>query len=330
MKESKARISIVTPSFNQGQYLEQTICSVLDQNYPHLEYMIFDGGSTDGSVAIIKKYQKYLRYWESSPDRGQSHAINKGLSRATGDVFNWLNSDDYLEHDALEIIARYFDNPETNVVCGRSRIFRDPNQTIKYSSGTDVYLGNLAKTIGWGRIDQPETFFRLQNHKEVGPLNESLHYLMDKEWWMRYLCEFGLSGIVSIPDTLVNFRHHSLSKTVSQQEGFEEELLLVISSFASSCNYPSYIKIFEDQKSSINYSFKSADQKLIESSVAYMLLFLSEYYYYQKMDNSKARFFLKGVIGKYLSDEDEPLFQRLQFRARFLPPFLRKIYHAWK
>ncbi|MEA5549358.1 glycosyltransferase, partial [Limnoraphis robusta CCNP1324] len=76
MKGSKARISIVTPSFNQSQYLEQTICSVLDQKYPHLEYMIFDGGSTDGSVEIIKKYQKYLSYWESSPDRGQSHAIN--------------------------------------------------------------------------------------------------------------------------------------------------------------------------------------------------------------------------------------------------------------
>ncbi|WP_339787982.1 MAG: glycosyltransferase family 2 protein [Imperialibacter sp.] len=330
MKGSKARISIVTPSFNQGQYLEQTICSVLDQNYPQLEYMIFDGGSTDGSVAIIKKYQKYLSYWESSPDRGQSHAINKGLSRATGEVFNWLNSDDHLEPGALKSIERCFENPATKVVCGRSRIFRDSDQTIKYSSGTDVYLNNLAKTIGWARIDQPETFFRLQSYRTVGPLNESLHYLMDKEWWMRYLCEFGLDGIVSIPDTLVNFRHHSLSKTVSQQNGFEEEVLLVISSFANSCNYPNTFKFFEDQKPSINYSFKTVDQKLLEASVSYMLLLLSDYYYYQKMDNSRAKLFLQGVIEKHLETEDTLLFRRLKVRTRFLPPFLRKIYRTLK
>ena len=330
MKGSKARISIVTPSFNQGQYLEQTICSVLDQNYPQLEYMIFDGGSTDGSVAIIKKYQKYLSYWESSPDRGQSHAINKGLSRATGEVFNWLNSDDHLEPGALKSIERCFENPATKVVCGRSRIFRDSDQTIKYSSGTDVYLNNLAKTIGWARIDQPETFFRLQSYRTVGPLNESLHYLMDKEWWMRYLCEFGLDGIVSIPDTLVNFRHHSLSKTVSQQNGFEEEVLLVISSFANSCNYPNTFKFFEDQKPSINYSFKAVDQKLLQASVSYMLLLLSDYYYYQKMDNSRAKLFLQGVIEKHLETEDTLLFRRLKVRTRFLPPFLRKIYRTLK
>ena len=87
------KISIVTPSFNQGQYIEQTIRSVLLQNYPNLEYIIFDGGSTDETVSIIKKYEPWLTYWVSEPDRGQSHAINKGLKKCTGNYFNWINSD---------------------------------------------------------------------------------------------------------------------------------------------------------------------------------------------------------------------------------------------
>src|SRR5690554_4018590 len=115
-------ISIVTPSFNQGHYLEETIDSVLSQNYPNLEYVVIDGGSTDGSVDIIKKYEKHLKYWVSEGDRGQSHAINKGLARCTGEVFNWLNSDDYLEPGALQTIGEAFENPNTTAFIGRSNI----------------------------------------------------------------------------------------------------------------------------------------------------------------------------------------------------------------
>lgn len=100
------RISIITPSYNQGQYIEETICSVLSQNYPNLEYIIIDGGSTDQSVEIIKKYQSQITYWVSEPDKGQADAINKGLARITGDWFNWLNSDDILMPNALHNLAR--------------------------------------------------------------------------------------------------------------------------------------------------------------------------------------------------------------------------------
>jgi glycosyltransferase involved in cell wall biosynthesis len=102
------KISIVIPSYNQGKYLEETILSVINQNYPNLEYVIIDDGSTDNSVEIIKKYEKYLTYWVSEKDNGQSDAINKGLKKCTGEIFNWLNSDDYLETNALFKIAEAY------------------------------------------------------------------------------------------------------------------------------------------------------------------------------------------------------------------------------
>jgi len=102
------KISIVTPSYNQGEFLEKTICSILDQNYPNLEYVIIDGGSTDGSKKIIKKYEKYLAHWESVADRGQSHAINKGFARTNGQVMAWLNSDDILRPGALQLVGSIF------------------------------------------------------------------------------------------------------------------------------------------------------------------------------------------------------------------------------
>src|ERR1700733_14532761 len=105
MEKIYPKISIVTPSYNKGQYIEQTIQSVLDQNYPNLEYIIIDGGSTDNTIEIIEKYAPYLKYWVSEKDKGQANAINKGLQYCTGEIFNWLNSDDYLEPDSLEKIA---------------------------------------------------------------------------------------------------------------------------------------------------------------------------------------------------------------------------------
>src|SRR5690349_18748685 len=116
------KISIITPSLNQAKYLEQTIDSVLMQNYPSLEYIVVDGGSTDDSHKIIQKYARHFSYYISERDNGQSNAINKGIKRATGEIINWLNSDDFLEPNCLKTIAEAFTDPSINVVLGRSNI----------------------------------------------------------------------------------------------------------------------------------------------------------------------------------------------------------------
>lgn len=118
------RISIVTPSYNHGLYIEETIRSILLQNYPNLEFIIIDGGSTDNTVEIIKKYEQWLTYWVSEKDRGQTHAINKGLLKCTGEIFNWINSDDLLAKNSLYKLAKVFlENNKPDVICGYTNIF---------------------------------------------------------------------------------------------------------------------------------------------------------------------------------------------------------------
>src|SRR4051812_42913167 len=125
------KISIVTPSFNQGQYIEQTILSIINQGYPNLEYIIIDGGSTDNTFDIIKKYEKHITYWVSEADDGQSNALNKGLAKCTGDIFNWINSDDYLEQGTLFLIADIFNqDPATSLICGFGSIFNSPDNSV--------------------------------------------------------------------------------------------------------------------------------------------------------------------------------------------------------
>src|SRR5512134_129792 len=131
MNGTSPKISIVTPSFNQGKYLERTIRSVIEQDYPNLEYIIIDGGSTDESVEIIRKYEKHLAYWVSEPDRGQSHAINKGFDRATGEIFGWLNSDDWYVPGALKAVAEAFAaNPEAGAVVGAGEMVDEEGKLV--------------------------------------------------------------------------------------------------------------------------------------------------------------------------------------------------------
>jgi glycosyltransferase involved in cell wall biosynthesis len=320
------KITVITPSFNQSAFIEQTIDSVLSQKRVEVEYMIIDGGSTDGSVEIIKKYEKYLSFWVSEPDRGQSHAINKGLARATGDIVNWLNSDDYYNPNAFEVLSEVFKDPAINVVCAKSNIIQD-NSIVRRSSGTDIYLSNLAKTIGWARIDQPETFFRRQSIQQIGLLNESLRYTMDREWWIRYLLKFGLNGINKIDECIVNFRLHPRSKTVSQAIEFEHETnaLFYGLELAAGCN---------DEAKRIRLTFPLADlayifpegqisNSLALQIAAYFFLYKAdEYYYRREMDHSKTC--LESVDPGLLIGDDKKLYSKLMFRSR-LPAWIIKL-----
>ncbi len=315
------KISIITPSFNQAQYIEQTIDSVLSQNYPNLEYIIIDGGSDDGSVNIIKKYQKFLSYWISEADEGQSDAINKGISKASGDIINWLNSDDYYEPDALKTVSYHFEDPSTTALCAKANHVCN-NGFKKVSRGTDVYTNNLAKTMGWARIDQPETFFSRSAWEKVGLLNTNLHYLMDREWWIRYLFVFGLDGITISDDILVNFRLHDTSKTVSKSGKFQEDHDALFYGLAKQYGFHKIAACIKDN-CIINSTYIlpkniSIEQKLVESCLNYYLLHRAHEFYYQE-NKSLSKTFLKLINKKQLENTDQKLYNRLFFRNTFAP-----------
>ena len=175
------RVSIVTPSYNQGQFIEETIRSVLLQGYPDLEYIIIDGGSTDRSVQIIRKYEPWLTYWVSEQDRGQSHAINKGFSRATGEILAWLNSDDGYLPCSLQKVSRYLPFPR-GVLVGATVLLHDGSQTREYVFKRRTYEQML---YTGGVLPQPSVFWSVDLWQIAGPLKQDLHYVMDYDLWLR-------------------------------------------------------------------------------------------------------------------------------------------------
>jgi glycosyltransferase involved in cell wall biosynthesis len=217
------KISIVTPSFNQGDYIEQTICSVLDQNYPNLQYIIIDGGSTDGTVEVIKKYEKHLAFWTSEPDSGQTDAINRGFHRCTGDIFNWINSDDYYEPGTFAKLAAHFSDPSVDVVCGQERPFYHDQPEQDLNLTRSFIHRDLYKTIQTGIIDQPCTFFRKEKIAPFFPLHTPLRYVMDRQLWWQYLLRYGQTNIKVVDDVFTHFRLHHGSKSVAESAGFEKE-----------------------------------------------------------------------------------------------------------
>lgn len=326
------KISIITPSFNQAQYLEQTIDSVLSQNYPNLEYILIDGGSTDGSLDIIKKHEKYLAYSVSEKDSGQSHAINKGIAKATGEVINWLNSDDYYEPDALKVIGDFFSDPTSQVLCAKSNIIEN-GKIMRQSNGTDLYENNLAKTIGWARTDQPETFFRQSAFQQIGPLNENLHYVMDREWWMRYLFHFGLDGIKRINNIVVNFRLHSQSKTETKKVEFEWESNQLYRSLANQASLAETVGLIETILASNQLTkiieFPSPNMELAREAIQYFLLHRADQEYY-RLNFQSAQQLLNQIDAGCFKRVDQKLLNKLSFRMKYLPAPVVKFLRKWR
>ncbi len=205
------RVTVVTPTFNQGSFIEETIRSVLLQDYANLEYFILDAGSTDETLEIVRRYEPWLAGWTSEPDRGQSHAILKGFQRASGDVITWLNSDDVFLPGALRAIGQAFaEHPDTWLVYGDGERINEASLITGRFTGERDYA-SLLKT--GATIPQPAAFFRREAFFAVGGLDENLHHTMDLDLWLRLLQ--ARPQAVYVPRALARLRFYPNSKTGS-------------------------------------------------------------------------------------------------------------------
>lgn len=211
-------ISIVTPSFNQGQFLEETIRSVLLQGYPNLEYIIIDGGSTDGSIEIIKKYEPWISCWVSEEDDGQAAAINKGFNLASGEILAWLNSDDLYLKGTLHEIGRFFlHHKDVDLVYGGCQKISSKGKILNIEKATNY---DFQKLLMHNIIAQPSAFFTKRFFSETGPLNEKMRYCFDVELWVKGSLSFRYKNH---PKIFSKFRYHDDSKTVSQNLRMSKE-----------------------------------------------------------------------------------------------------------
>ncbi len=215
-------VTIVTPSFNQATFLEATIRSVLEQDYPRIEYIIVDGGSTDGSVDIIKKYEGRLGWWVSEQDKGQTDAINKGFNRAKGDILAWLNSDDTYNPKAVgEAVKFLMDNPEVAMVYADCNFIDEAGGVIGKFKSAQTDHRKLRQ--GYVHIPQQTMFFRAKYWKELGPLDPSFYFAMDYDLWTRIAAKARIHYLAG--RVWANFRIHTSSKTnVADVRGWDEML----------------------------------------------------------------------------------------------------------
>lgn len=230
-------VTVVTPSYNQGRFIEETILSVLGQDYPNIEYLVIDGGSTDNTLDILSKYEDSL-CWVSEPDRGQSHAINKGFKRAQGEILCWLNSDDFFEPGAITAaVDKFIQDTDVMMVYGEGNLVNENGELISifpYTRSFDLW----ALTYQLDYILQPSTFFRKVALQQVDYLNEDLHWCMDWDLWIR----IGSRNLVEyIPHSLANARVYGSNKSATGGLKRFMEIVSVLRKHCDNVILPAYI-----------------------------------------------------------------------------------------
>jgi glycosyltransferase involved in cell wall biosynthesis len=331
------KISIVTVSFNQGKYLEKTILSVLEQDYPNLEYIIIDGGSTDKSVEIIQKYADRLAYWVSEPDSGQSEAIQKGLDKCTGEIFNWLCSDDYLEKGSLNKIGETFHSSGAHIVYGKVREFNEEGTRNEIKIGTrkePTQSKNIANTF----ITQPVTFWKTEIVREVG-INFQMHWFMDYEMWFRYQLKYGSTHFVEIDELIAHYLFHEKSKSQLENDytqtlkssKFKIDMNTILFRFCEYIGYAEKLTVLKSLSTELvsDYVFRPIDQideRLGKEIVNQYLLSNAKRYYWIK-DYSYSAYLFKAIDPDYLEPADLAEYKDLKYRSTNagLLSFLRKV-----
>ncbi len=223
MLPSLPLVSIVTPSYNQAPFLEQTIQSVLAQDYPNIEYLIVDGGSTDGSLEIIQRYTEHLAWWISEPDQGQTDALNKGFARASGEILAWINSDDtYLPNAVTEAVAYLQAHPQAGMVYGDAHLIDRRGEVIGKFPARQTDYRRLRR--GYVHIPQQASFFRANLWEKVAPLDPTFYFAMDYDLWVRLA---RISELHYHPRLWANFRLHQAGKSVLSDDRCWPEMLRV-------------------------------------------------------------------------------------------------------
>lgn len=318
--KSFPKISIVTPSFNQGKFIEQTIRSVLLQNYPNLEYIIIDGGSTDETSDIINKYKPWIKYYVSEKDRGQTHAINKGIRKCEGEIFNWLNSDDYYNRSCFKFLAENFLDKETEVVSGKYRFFYEDGSKEKI---IDLKMRNtLEESIALVAVNQPSTFFRMGIVKSLGELDERLNYLMDQDLWKKYLFKYGQEKIKIINEVIVSFRFHTGSKT--SQFKFINEHMGIFYSIADKAGMIKHMELMKkiygrDIISEYDFRMIFSDNDLILAKKVINSLFLfNARSSYTEGNIKQLDLWLKTLESRWLNEKQKNDLRTLKVKSKLL------------
>jgi glycosyltransferase involved in cell wall biosynthesis len=216
-------VSVVTPSFNQARFLRDTIRSVIEQDYPNIEYLIVDGGSTDSSLEIIQEYAGRVAWWVSEKDKGQAEAINKGMARANGEIVAWLNSDDlYLPGAVNQAVIALQENPQAGMVFGNAITIDIEGRLLNLLAFPDWGLKDF---IGFRIICQPAVFMRRALYEQVRGLDLDYHYMLDHHLWIRLA---SLAPVKHIAAIWAAARHHAAAKNVAQAEGFGRETIRLL------------------------------------------------------------------------------------------------------